>query len=69
MSEPSKIIVERTGGSSTPAIALHIGGQVKFMTEDTAQVLGRALQQVGFGEKNRLTVYEETDTRPAGIYT
>lgn len=68
MSEPSKIIVERTG-SSTPAIAVHFLGYVKFMTEDTAQVLGRALQQVAFGEKARQTVYEETETRPAGIYS
>ncbi len=67
MSEPAKIIVERTG-SSTPAVAIHLGGQVKFMTEDTALVLADALKQVGYGEKKRLTVFEETETRPAGIY-
>jgi hypothetical protein len=68
LSEPHKIVVERTG-SDTPAIAIHLGGHVKFMTEDTAQVLGRALQQVSFGEKKRLTVYEETTHRPACVYT
>lgn len=67
MSNPQKIVVERTG-SSTPGVAIHFLGYVKFMTEDTAQVLGRALQQVAFGEKDRQTVYEETETRPAGVY-
>lgn len=67
MSNPQKIVVERTG-SSTPGVAIHFLGYVKFMTEDTAQVLGRALQQVAFGEKEKLTVFEESDSRPAGVY-
>ena len=66
MSEPCKILVERTG-SSPPAIAVHFPGKTIFLSEDTAQVLGRALQQVGFGEKKQVTVREETGTRPAGI--
>ena len=67
MSEPSKILVERTG-SATPAIAIHFtGGKSHFMTEDTAQVLARAIQQVAFGEKKQLTVFEETATRPARV--
>ncbi len=67
MNAPSKFTVERTG-SSTPAVALHMAGQIHFMTEDTALVLADALKQVGYGEKKRLVVYEETDTRPAGMY-
>jgi hypothetical protein len=59
--------VERTG-SETKAVVVHFADHVAFMTEDTAQVLGRALQQVGFGEKTRLVVFEETATRPAGIF-
>lgn len=67
MSDPQKIVVERTGGSN-PSVAVHFAGYIKHMTEDTAQVLGRALQQVAFGEKERQVVYEETLTRPAGVY-
>ena len=67
MSDPAKIIVERTG-SNTPAVAVHFAGFVKFMTEDTALVLADALKQVGYAEKKRLVVYEESPTRPAGIY-
>lgn len=67
MNAPSKFTVERTG-TSTPAVALHLGGTVVFMTEDTAQVLGDALRMVAFGEKKRLVVYEETNTRPSGMY-
>ena len=70
MSEPAKIIVERTGeGNGSPSVAIHFAGFLKFVTEDTAQVLARALQQVAFGEKVRLTVYEETTNRPAGCVT
>lgn len=68
MSGPAKIIVERTG-SSTPAVAIHFAGHVTMVTEDTALVLGDALKQVAYGEKKRLVVFEETETRPAGIYT
>lgn len=68
MNGPSKFIVERTG-STTPAVALHITGQVHFMTEDTALVLADAMKQVAYGEAKRLTVYEETETRPAGMYS
>lgn len=68
MSGPSKIIVERTG-SSTPGVAIHFAGHVTMMTEDTALVLADALKQVAYSEKKRLTVFEETDTRPAGLYS
>lgn len=64
MSDPAKIVIERVG----PTITVHLVGYIKSMTEDTAQVFGRALQQVAFGEKDRLTVYEESPSRPAGIY-
>lgn len=69
MSDPQKIVVERTGeGSNSPSVAIHFAGFLKFVSEDTAQVLARALQQVAFGEKTRLTVYEETNHRPAGVF-
>jgi uncharacterized protein (DUF1786 family) len=67
MNAPSKFIVERTG-SNTPAVSVHFHGTAVFMTEDTALVLADALKQVAYGEKQRLTVFEETETRPAGLY-
>lgn len=68
MSGPAKIIVERTG-SSTPAVAIHFSGHVTMITEDTAMVLADALKQVAYSEAKRLTVYEETNHRPAGLYS
>jgi len=65
---PSKFVVERTG-SSAPMVAVHIMGQVHFMTEDTALVLADALKQVALAEKKRLMVYEESATRPAALYS
>lgn len=67
MNNPAKIVVERTS-TSAPMIVVHFAGYIKHMSEDTAQVLGRALQQVAFGEKDKLTIYEESNTRPAGLY-
>jgi hypothetical protein len=64
VSAPSKIIVELTGKT----IAVHFTGHVTLISEDTALVLADALKQVAYGEKKRLTVYEESETRPAGIY-
>lgn len=67
MNAPSKFIVERTT-SNPPTVVAHFAGHIQFMTEDTALVLADALKQVALGEKTRLTIFEETTTRPASIY-
>lgn len=65
MSEPCKITVERVDSQ----VVMKFANATIRISEDTAQVLGRAMQMVAFGEKTRLTVYEETSHRPAGLYS
>jgi len=70
VSELAKFVVERQGGGDQSFVWLHLNtGSIIRISEDTAQILARALQMVAFGEKPRLTVYEETETRPAGMYS
>lgn len=64
MNAPNKITVEHHDGK----VVMSFVNSVVRVSEDTAQVLGRALQQVAYGEKTRLTVFEESSTRPAGLY-
>lgn len=64
MNSPSKIIVERIDSQ----VSVRFANATVRVSEDTAQVLGRAMQTVAYGERSKVTVYEETATRPAGIY-
>lgn len=65
MNSPAKIIVERIDTK----VSVRFANATVRVSEDTAQVLGRAMQSVAYGERSKVTVYEETDHRPAGLYS